>query len=85
MMDVYSQSLMFMLISSTASMNARPNMVFQHLKKDPAATAKMLGMMGSLGAALEFLLNPVFGSLSDKYGRLPFIMLGPIGNVISDG
>ena len=33
-------------------------------------------------AALEFLLNPTFGKLSDTYGRKPFMMLSPYAAII---
>jgi MFS family permease len=45
----------------------------------------MLGTMASCGGMLEFILNPLIGRLSDKYGRFFFIMLGPVGNCVLDG
>ena len=39
-------------------------------------SATILANMASLGAALEFLLNPIFGHLSDIYGRKPFLVIG---------
>mmetsp|Transcript_54996 Transcript_54996/g.159199 ORF Transcript_54996/g.159199 Transcript_54996/m.159199 type:complete len:422 (-) Transcript_54996:73-1338(-) len=64
----------------TAVMMAVPTrapMVHDILNGDSAATARTMGLMSSAAALLEVFLNPVFGRLSDKYGRKPFLLLAP--------
>jgi DHA1 family multidrug resistance protein-like MFS transporter len=42
--------------------------------------------MGSLMSAFsvaQFIFSPIWGSLSDRYGRKPILMVGVIGNAIS--
>jgi MFS family permease len=85
MQEVYGRCLLLQVVSSCATINARPNLVLQHCNNDSAAAATMLGMMASSGGMLEFILNPLIGRLSDKYGRFIFIMLGPLGNCVLDG
>ncbi|CAG7848479.1 Major facilitator superfamily domain-containing protein 10 AltName: Full=Tetracycline transporter-like protein [Serendipita indica DSM 11827] len=41
------------------------------------------GFMGSLFSALQFLVSPHIGSLSDKYGRKPVLLVTMIGNILS--
>ncbi|MFI9551820.1 MFS transporter [Nonomuraea endophytica] len=53
---------------------------------DPAAKESVLGVVTAVGALAAFLLNPVFGHLSDRtrsrYGRRrPWIMAGLAGGV----
>ena len=38
-----------------------------------------LGLMTMSFALAQFLAAPVMGSLADRYGRRPFILLGQIG------
>eukprot|EP00405_Crypthecodinium_cohnii_P021280 CAMPEP_0206470366 /NCGR_PEP_ID=MMETSP0324_2-20121206/30886_1 /ASSEMBLY_ACC=CAM_ASM_000836 /TAXON_ID=2866 /ORGANISM="Crypthecodinium cohnii, Strain Seligo" /LENGTH=413 /DNA_ID=CAMNT_0053944409 /DNA_START=108 /DNA_END=1349 /DNA_ORIENTATION=+ len=50
-----------------------------HIKGgDAAAAAKVMGAMASASAVLELFMNPVFGRLSDKFGRKPFLLLSPL-------
>ncbi|KAI0092736.1 major facilitator superfamily domain-containing protein [Irpex rosettiformis] len=41
------------------------------------------GLMGSVFSALQWLVSPHIGSLSDKYGRKRILLLTMIGNVLS--
>eukprot|EP01051_Picozoa_sp_SAG22_P031924 SAG22_NODE_13192_length_415_cov_0.816456_2_plen_58_part_01 len=40
------------------------------------AISNALARMTAAGAFSEFAFNPVFGRLSDKYGRKPFLVGG---------
>ena len=44
-----------------------------------------LTRLGSLGALMEFVLNPVIGKLSDVYGRRALIYWGNLSTVITLG
>jgi len=61
---------------------ARAPMVLAMKKGDAAATAKTMGGMSTAAAAIEFLLNPILGRLSDKYGRKPFLLMSASVNMI---
>eukprot|EP00300_Choanocystis_sp_HF-7_P034591 c47446_g1_i1.p1 GENE.c47446_g1_i1~~c47446_g1_i1.p1 ORF type:complete len:414 (-),score=64.99 c47446_g1_i1:37-1278(-) len=57
---------------------ATPMIVLQHCKGNSQLALERLNQMASAAAFLQFLLNPVFGGLSDKYGRKIFLMIAPI-------
>ena len=44
--------------------------------KNPMSLASFLGRLASMSALAEFLLNPIFGKLSDTYGRRAIMPLG---------
>ncbi|ETW83894.1 major facilitator superfamily [Heterobasidion irregulare TC 32-1] len=41
------------------------------------------GLMGSVFSALQFIVSPYIGSLSDKYGRKRVLLITMIGNILS--
>ena len=47
------------------------------------ASGNELGMLMATFSVMQFLCAPVWGSLSDRYGRKPVIMLGVLGNALS--
>ena len=47
------------------------------LKGDFTATSSYVAFGTSIAALMEFILNPTIGSLSDTYGRRPFMMMAP--------
>lgn len=55
-----------------------PNMV-----ENAQAAPYHLGMMLSIYSAVSFFLSPFWGSISDRMGRRPIIMIGVIGFSIS--
>ena len=52
------------------------------LFKNPMALASFLGQLASVSALAEFLLNPIFGKLSDTYGRKPIMPLGHLSLLV---
>ncbi|XP_042905317.1 major facilitator superfamily domain-containing protein 10 [Parasteatoda tepidariorum] len=57
----------------------------QNMLGSPTSFNKVLfaGLLGSAFSGLQFLVAPIFGSLSDVYGRKPIIILSMIGVGIS--
>jgi MFS transporter, DHA1 family, multidrug resistance protein len=47
------------------------------------ATASGLGMLMAIFSIMQFISAPVFGGLSDRYGRKGILMLGIFGNGLS--
>ncbi|WAR56701.1 hypothetical protein PtB15_7B551 [Puccinia triticina] len=41
------------------------------------------GILGSIFSFCQFLISPVIGSLSDRYGRRPVLLMTMIGNIFS--
>lgn len=68
----------FIFITAVAMViPTRAPMVLEIKKGDAVGTARVLGTMSSLAAAIELFINPVFGQLSDMYGRKPFLLFAP--------
>jgi DHA1 family tetracycline resistance protein-like MFS transporter len=44
-----------------------------------ARAAEMMGIFGTAWALMQFLCSPVIGSLSDRFGRRPIVLMSNIG------
>ena len=42
-----------------------------------------MGILMAIFSAMQFLFSPMWGSLSDRFGRKPILMMGVFGNAIS--
>jgi DHA1 family multidrug resistance protein-like MFS transporter len=42
-----------------------------------------MGMLMAIYSIMQFIFSPIWGSLSDHYGRKPILLVGIIGNVVS--
>mmetsp|Transcript_16077 Transcript_16077/g.62717 ORF Transcript_16077/g.62717 Transcript_16077/m.62717 type:complete len:420 (+) Transcript_16077:50-1309(+) len=75
--------------SAVVLMQSTPMIVAQHHagagKMRQAKTLQTLNKMASAAALLEFLLNPLFGRLSDRFGRGIFLLLAPIATLLLRG
>ena len=56
-----------------------PRLIESFLHGDTSSAAKMLGIFGTTFAAMQFLFSPVLGSLSDRFGRRPVVLLSNFG------
>jgi MFS family permease len=53
---------------------ATPELVRGFAGGDPTAAVRALTTMSSLHSLVEVFINPIFGRLSDSYGRKPFLI-----------
>lgn len=56
-----------------------PNLVASFLGGDTAKAAKMYGLFGTVWALMQFVFAPVLGSMSDRFGRRPIVLLSNFG------
>jgi DHA1 family multidrug resistance protein-like MFS transporter len=46
-------------------------------------SGKDMGFLMAIYSIMQFIFSPIWGSLSDHYGRKPILLVGIVGNVIS--
>ncbi len=56
-----------------------PVLVEEFLGGDTARAASVFGLFGTVWALMQFVLAPILGSLSDRFGRRPVILLSCLG------
>jgi DHA1 family tetracycline resistance protein-like MFS transporter len=56
-----------------------PKLVEDFMGGDTARAAIIYGVFGTAWALMQFLFSPVLGSLSDRFGRRPIILLSNFG------
>jgi MFS transporter, DHA1 family, multidrug resistance protein len=44
---------------------------------------KEMGMLMAIFSVMQFIFSPIWGNLSDRYGRKPILMIGIFGNAVS--
>jgi MFS transporter, DHA1 family, tetracycline resistance protein len=56
-----------------------PKLVESFLNNDTAAAARWFGLFGTVWALMQFLFSPMFGALSDRFGRRPIVLMSNFG------
>ena len=56
-----------------------PRLIEGFLNGDTSSAAKMLGLFGTIFALMQFFFSPILGSLSDRFGRRPIVLLSNFG------
>lgn len=51
--------------------------------KEFGASGSALGALMATYAVMQFIFAPIWGSLSDRYGRKPILLIGILGNAIA--
>jgi DHA1 family tetracycline resistance protein-like MFS transporter len=56
-----------------------PGLIVDFLGGDTAGAAKVYGVFGTVWALMQFFAMPIAGSLSDRFGRRPVVLLSNLG------
>jgi DHA1 family tetracycline resistance protein-like MFS transporter len=56
-----------------------PKLVESFVDNDTAHAARIFGLFGTAWALMQFFFSPILGSLSDRFGRRPVVLLSNFG------
>jgi MFS transporter, DHA1 family, tetracycline resistance protein len=56
-----------------------PNLIKSFVENDLSTASRYVGYLTSVYALMQFICAPIFGSLSDQYGRRPIILISLFG------
>jgi MFS transporter, DHA1 family, tetracycline resistance protein len=56
-----------------------PRLIVSFMQGNTVSGAQMLGVFGTVFALMQFFFSPVLGSLSDRFGRRPVVLLSNFG------
>ena len=56
-----------------------PRLIESFLNGNASSAAKMLGLFGTVFAGMQFFFSPILGSISDRFGRRPVVLLSNFG------
>jgi MFS transporter, DHA1 family, tetracycline resistance protein len=56
-----------------------PKLVESFVDNDTARAARVFGVFGTAWALMQFVFSPILGSLSDRFGRRPVVLLSNFG------
>src|ERR1700678_4777101 len=56
-----------------------PKLVESFVNNDTAQAARIFGVFGTAWVLMQFFFSPILGSLSDRFGRRPVVLLSNFG------
>jgi DHA1 family tetracycline resistance protein-like MFS transporter len=56
-----------------------PKLIESFVANDTATAARIFGVFGTAWALMQFVFSPLLGSLSDRFGRRPVVLLSNFG------
>ena len=76
---------MFMRVTvGCSNMASEPVHALAMCGNDATVAMQMLATSSGISGLVQWLLNPTFGKLSDRYGRRPFFLIGPAWNTVGN-
>ena len=82
-MRILGPSVFLQVASGCMLLQSRPHLAMQVMGGSSTQAGVLLGQLVSGAALLEFFINPVFGRMSDTYGRSIFLKIGSLGPTLT--
>ncbi|RLS45157.1 MAG: MFS transporter, partial [Planctomycetota bacterium] len=79
-LTVFIDLLGFGIVLPVMPRQAEPYL--QALGLSPVAIGAVIGVLFSLFSLMQFLFSPLWGRLSDRFGRRPMLLLSLAGSVV---
>lgn len=82
-MRILGPSVFLQVASGCMVLQSRPQLAMGVMGGSSTQAGVLLGQLVSGAALLEFFINPVFGRMSDTFGRSVFLKIGSLGPTIT--
>lgn len=72
-------TIMLDMLAMSIVLPVLPRLVLGFSHSDTVSASRVIGVFGTAWALMQFIFSPVMGSLSDRFGRRPVILISNFG------
>jgi len=72
-------TIMLDMLAMSLVLPVLPRLVLGFMHSNTASASRIIGVFGTAWALMQFIFSPVMGSLSDRFGRRPVILISNFG------
>src|SRR5579875_2149392 len=71
------------MLAASVIIPVYPPLIVSLVGGDHATAARVVGLLGTVFSAMQFLFGPVQGAVSDRFGRRPVLIASCLGLAVS--
>jgi DHA1 family tetracycline resistance protein-like MFS transporter len=72
-------TIMLDMLAMSIVLPVLPRLVLGFMHSNTVSASRIIGLFGTAWALMQFIFSPVMGSLSDRFGRRPVILISNFG------
>jgi DHA1 family tetracycline resistance protein-like MFS transporter len=72
-------TIMLDMLAMSLILPVLPRLVLGFMHSNTASASRVIGVFGTAWALMQFIFSPIMGSLSDRFGRRPVILISNVG------